>query len=103
MSASKDDEQLRTGLRGPMANALDDVAVLLYLHGSLAESRRVRKLATDLRGAAEPETVDGVVNLVQLQITSAAMQQMQRQGGGGMMGFDHDHDHVHGPDCDHDH
>jgi|SRR5690606_33856053 len=104
MTASQGDELLRTGLRGPLANALDDVAVVLYLDGSLAEAGRVRRLASELRGAAEPEMVDGVVNLVQLQITSAAMDQMRRQGGS--FGHDHDHDeheHVHGPDCDHDH
>ncbi len=104
VDASKGDENLREGLRGPMANALDDVAVVLYLDGSLAESRRVRQLATELRSADEPELVDGVVNLIQLQITSAAMQQMRQQGGS--MGFgddEHEHEHVHGPDCDHDH
>jgi hypothetical protein len=105
MSASKGDEGLRTGLKGPLANALDDVAVVLYLDGSLAEARRVRKLAVDMRNTDEPEMVDGVVNLIQLQITSAAMEQMRRQGG--MPDFDqdhdHDHEHVHGPDCDHDH
>lgn len=99
MTASKGDEQLRTGLQGPLANALDDVAVLLYLHGSLAEARRVRRLTTEMRSTAEPEMVDGVVNLIQLQITSAAMSQMRRQAAD----HDHDHDHVHGPDCDHDH
>ncbi len=89
MTASKGDEQLREGLRGPIANALDDVAVVLFLDGSLAEARRVRDFATALRGADEPESVDGVVNLVQLQITSAAMQQMRERGDG----FDHDRDH----------
>lgn len=105
MTSSKGDEALRKGLQGPLANALDDVAVVLYLDGSLAESRRVRKLAVDMRGAAEPETVDGVVNLIQLQITSAAMEQMRRQGGalGDDIDDEHEHEHVHGPDCDHDH
>ncbi|PRP91546.1 hypothetical protein ENSA5_54220 [Enhygromyxa salina] len=88
MEASKGDEALRTGLRGPLANALDDAAAVLFLDGSLAEARRVRKLAVDMREADAPESVDGVVNLVQLQLTSAAMQQMREQGGLG--GHDHD-------------
>jgi hypothetical protein len=103
MTASKGDEALRTGLRGPLANALDDVAVVLYLDGSLAESRRVRELAVALRSADEPETVDGVVNVVQLQITSAAMEQMRRQGPGQDHDHDHDAGHVHDENCDHDH
>jgi hypothetical protein len=110
MSASKGDEQLRTGLRGPLAHALDDVAVVLYLDGSLPEARRVRQLATDLRGAADPEMVDGVVNLVQLQVTSAAMAQMRRQSAEQGAAHDHDHDHdhdhehhVHDENCGHDH
>lgn len=107
MTSSKGDEALRTGLRGPLANALDDVAVVLYLDGSLPESRRVRDLARALRDADEPETVDGVVNVVQLQITSAAMEQMRRQAGDQGHDHDHDHDHDHGhvhdENCDHDH
>jgi hypothetical protein len=106
MTASKGDEALREGLAGPMANGLDDVAVVLYLDGSLAEARRVRQLASDLRRADEPETADGVVNLVQLQITSAAMEQMRRQGGSpDLDDLDESDDggHVHDENCDHDH
>lgn len=103
MEASKGDEKLREGLSGAMANALDDVAVVLYLDGSLAESRRVRQLASALRAADEAEMVDGVVNLVQLQITSAAMEQMRRQGGLGDHEHEHEHEHVHDENCGHDH
>ncbi|NVB42220.1 hypothetical protein G6O69_30635 [Pseudenhygromyxa sp. WMMC2535] len=93
--AAAGDEGLREGLRGPLANALDDAAVVLWLDGSLGEARRIRDLATALRGAEAPETVDGVTTLVQMQITSAAMEQLRR--GGGMQGQDYD-DH----DLDHD-
>ncbi|KIG13477.1 hypothetical protein DB30_08043 [Enhygromyxa salina] len=105
VASSKDDEGLRTGLRGPLANALDDVAVILFLDGSLADARRVRDLTTALRTADAPESVEGVVNLVQLQLTSAAMQQLRDQGGQQDHDHDHDHDHghVHDENCDHDH
>ncbi|MCA9683711.1 MAG: hypothetical protein KC457_16035 [Myxococcales bacterium] len=106
-AAAEGDEPLRGGLKGPFANALDDVAVVLWLDGSLGEARRVRDLARALRSEAAPESVAGAINLVQLQITAAAMEQMRR-GGLGQDDHDHDHDHgepghVHGPDCDHDH
>jgi hypothetical protein len=101
IASSKDDEGLRIGLRGPLANALDDVAVILFLDGSLPDARRVRDLAVEMRGAEAPEAIEGVVNLVQLQLTSAAMQQMRQQQG---QDHDHDHDHhVHDENCDHDH
>lgn len=109
VASSKDDEGLRVGLRGPLANALDDVAGILYLDGSLADARRVRDLATQMREAEAPEAVEGVVNLVQLQLTSAAMQQLRKQGEQGEQGgqpapdHDHDHGHVHDENCDHDH
>lgn len=92
--ASSGDEALRTGLKGPLANALDDMAVVFWLDGSLAEAKRVRQLAVDLRAAEVPEDVDGAVHLVQLQLTAAAMQQMRDRG------HDHGHDHDH---HDHDH
>ncbi|MFV8754241.1 hypothetical protein ACNOYE_27165 [Nannocystaceae bacterium ST9] len=98
MIASRGDEALREALSGRIANALDDVAVALWLDGQLAETKRVRQLASELRGAGEPEAVAGVVNVVQLQITSAALQQMREQG----QGHDHDHDHDH-DDHDHEH
>ncbi len=97
--ASSGDDALRTALKGPLANALEDMAVVLWLDGSLAEAKRVRKLAGDLRGAEAPETVDGAVHVVQLQLTAAAMKQMRERGMGG---HDHDHDHDH-HDHDHDH
>lgn len=79
--AAAGNEALREALPGPFANTLDDVAVVFYLDGSLAQAKRIRQLAVDLRASETPETVDGVVHLVQLQITAAAMQQL-RQGGG---------------------
>lgn len=104
MEASSADEALRTALHGPLANALEDVAVVLWLDGSLAEAKRVRKLAVDMRESDTPERVDGVVNLVQLQLTSAAMKQMRERGPMGEdHDHDHDHDHVHDENCDHDH
>lgn len=90
MQASRGDEQLREALRGRIANALDDIAVSAWLDGQLPEAKRVRTLAGELRAASEPEQVAGVVNVVQLQITSAALQQMREQQG---QGHDHDHDH----------
>jgi hypothetical protein len=104
MEASSGDEALRTGLRGALANGVDDVAVVLWLDGSLVEAKRVRKLAVDMRESETPERVDGVVNLVQLQLTSAAMKQMRERGAGDDHDHDHDHhDHVHDENCDHDH
>lgn len=104
VASSVDDEGLRTGLRGPLANALDDVVAILFLDGSLAEARRVRDLVTQIRASETPEAVEGVVNLVQLQLTAAAMQQMrQQQRQGGQMGHDHDHDHDDCDDPTHDH
>ena len=100
MTASKGNEPLRTGLRGPLANALDDAAVILWLDGALSEAGRVRQLAVDLRESAEPEQVDGVVNLIQFQISVAAMEQMRQQAAENQ---DQDHDHVHDENCDHDH
>lgn len=82
MEASRGDQPLREALSGRMANLLDDVAISLWLDGQLPEARRVRTLATELRAASEPEQVAGVVNLIQLQITSAALQQMREQGQG---------------------
>jgi hypothetical protein len=80
MEASRGDEPLREALNGRIANLLDDVAVSLWLDGQLPEARRVRVLASELRVSSEPEQVAGVVNLIQLQITSAALQQMREQG-----------------------
>ncbi len=92
MEASHGDTALREALAGRIANALDDVAVTLWIDGQLPEAKRVRVLTAELRGATEAEKVAGVVNLVQLQITSAAMQHMREHEG-------HDHDHDH-DDCD---
>lgn len=96
MEASAGDSALREALGGPIANALDDVAVTLWIDGQLPEAKRVRVLAIELRAAEQAEQVAGVVNLVQLQITSAAMQQMREQGG-----HDHDHEfhHDHDEEC----
>jgi hypothetical protein len=99
MEASRGDQALRDALRGRLANLIDDVAISLWLDGQLGEARRARALATELRVASEPEQVAGVVNLVQLQITSAALQQMREQGHD----HDHDHDHEHCDDPTHNH
>ena len=104
MEASQGDEALRTGLSGPLANAVDDVATVLFLDGSLAEARRLRQMTSEMRSSDAPESVDGVVNLIQLQLTSAALQQLRQQGGMGGLGGGHDHDHDHHHhDHDHDH
>lgn len=99
-AACESDEPLREALAGPFTRALSDVAIELWLAGKTAEAARVRQLVRDIEGSEQPESVDGVVNLVQLQITAAAMEQMRR--GGGLDNPDHGHaGHVHGPDCDH--
>ncbi len=105
MSCCEGDEALRKALAGPFARALGDVAVVLWLDGSASEAARVLQLVRDISTGDKPEMADGVVNLVQLQITAAAMEQMRQGGDSGDHDHgDHDHDHDHGDhsNCDHD-
>ncbi len=105
--AASEDAEVRRGLSGPVANALDDAAIELWLEGKAAEAKRLVDMAAELRGSDAAETIDWAPQLLRFQITSVAMQQIAAQGGLG--GHDHDHDHpahgepghVHGPDCDH--
>lgn len=103
--AAAADLEVRRGLSGPVASALDDAAVDLWLEGKAPEAKRLVDMASELRASDAAEAIDWAAQLLRFQITSVAMQQIAAQGGLG----GHDHDpghgepgHVHGPDCDHD-
>lgn len=99
--AAAEDPEVRKGLSGPVANAMDDAAVNLWLEGKAGEAKRLVDMAAELRDSDAAEEVDFAVQVLRFQITAVAMQQFAKQGG--LHAHDHDHpDHVHGPDCDHD-
>ena len=78
---AKGDEGFREGLRGPIANALDDVAIGLWLTGKSGEAKRVLDVVTALREADEPEaSVPEAIDLLSVQITGLVVRQQSRQG-----------------------
>lgn len=96
-AVAEGDEKLREALRGPIADALADAAVELWLEGHPAQARTVLDRAAELRSTEEAEGLDWVVVLLRFQIAAVAMQQMMQQQGQGHdhHGHDHDHDHDH--------
>jgi len=71
------DEAVRAGLRGPVANLLDDAAISHWLAGRGAIARAVFDMAKDLRNLPEPEKLDFAAVLVGHQVAS-----LLRQMGG---------------------
>lgn len=108
------DEDVRQGLHGPVANALEDAAVYRWLEGDAPLARAALDMAVQLRDSAEPETVGWAPRLLGYQVASllravggpdAVRKAMADQTGGHDHDHqhDHDHDHEHGHDHDHHH
>jgi len=72
-AAAQGDEATREALRGPLANALDDAAVGLWLDRKEALALQLGAFATELRTSLAPERVHGVASLLQYQIASMLM------------------------------
>ena len=103
----KDDESVRRGLAGPVANALEDAAVYKWQDGELAIARAGLDMAAELRASKTPETIAWVPKLLGFQVASLlravggpdAIRQAQAQADGQ----DHAHDHSHSHSHDHEH
>ena len=102
------DEQVRAGLEGPIANALEDAAVYMWLDGKLGTARAAKDMADALRSNEQPETLEWVPRMLGYQVASllravggpdAVRKAMAQEAGG----HDHDHGHHHDHDHDHDH
>lgn len=101
------DENVRGGLQGAIAQALDDVAIEAWQEGQASLGRAAFQMAAALRQASEAETIEWAPRLVGYQVASLlrvvggpdavrkAMQEQQQRVQAQA--------HVHGPDCDHDH
>lgn len=90
MSAATGDESLRSALKDPCANLLEDAAHGLWLGHQDARAAEVLALASELRTAEAPETLPWVGRLLGFQIASTlsfmqrqqqAQQQQQRTAG----------------------
>lgn len=100
--------EVREGLQGPIATALDDVAIDAWLEGNFASARAAFHMAAALREGGE--TVEWAPRLIGYQVASLlrtmggpeairkAMQEQQAR-----LERQNVEPHVHGPDCDHDH
>jgi hypothetical protein len=80
LDVSKGDENWRKGLRGPLANLLDDLAIALWQNGRDGDAKILVDLAAELRSHGEPETLEQSAELLSAQITGVVLrQQMQQQ------------------------
>lgn len=70
MGAAKDNEEIRKGLAGPVANLLDDAAIGLWLEEKDADAKAILELANGLRTDATPEQLPWVARLFGMQIFS---------------------------------
>ncbi len=93
------DEEARKGLKGPIANALDDVAVAAWIDGETNLARAASDMARTLRDADAPETLPWVPRFLGYQIASLIRAMggpdAVRQAAAQVRGDDHDHDHEH--------
>ena len=82
------DEKVREGLQGPVARALADAAVATWLEGRASASKRLRAMQDEVASTEACELLPWAVELVQMQVSALAMQQMQRMSGpaAGSMG-----------------
>ena len=64
------DEDARKGLKGSLANALEDVAIHAWLEGNNSAARGGLDMAQQLRDADEPETSDWATRLLGYQVAS---------------------------------
>ena len=96
------DETVRAGLKGSIANALDDAAVHAWLDGNNEVAGIVSAMARQLRDASEPETLSWVPKLLGYQVASLlrmlggpdAIARAQAQAQGQPQGGEPDHDHA---------
>ena len=93
--AAADDEALRDALSGKLANAIDDLAVGVWMRGETAEAKRLLDFAETLRQSEEAEKEEGATELLQLQITAMMLRQQNFAPPAT--------EHVHDENCDHDH
>ena len=77
-TALEGDEKVREGLRGPVARALMDAAVATWIEGRGAQSRRLRGMVSELTKTEACEQIPWAIELVQMQVSALAVQQMQR-------------------------
>jgi hypothetical protein len=91
------DEGVRAGLRGAIANALDDASIHAWLDGNGKSATTAAAMARALREASEPETLAWVPKLLGYQVAS-----LLRMLGGpeaiaraqAAEAQQHDHDHA---------
>jgi hypothetical protein len=94
------DEVIRKGLKGSIANALEDTSVHAWLDGNAEAAGVAAAMAGELREASEPETLPWVPRLLGHQVASLlrmvggpdAIARAQRDAASGA--DDHDHDHA---------
>jgi hypothetical protein len=68
------DEALREGLRGPVANAMEDVAAFLWQDGEDGTARAAYDMAQALRSSESPHEVEWIVRIVGYQVASLIRQ-----------------------------
>ncbi|MBC8067419.1 MAG: hypothetical protein IAG13_03720 [Deltaproteobacteria bacterium] len=101
--ACADDEGIRSGLSGPIANALEDAGAHAWLMGNAATGRALGEMAEALRTSDAPETLPWAHRVLGYQVASL-LRVVTRNGQVPVPGMpaahDHDHDHA-GHDHDH--
>lgn len=80
-NAAKGDVEIREALAGRLANLLDDTAIAVWLNGKAGDARALLDMASDLRSSDEPEALPWVAELLMIQLTAAAMSELQSRGG----------------------
>jgi hypothetical protein len=105
--AAAGDEDIRKGLKGPIANALEDAASHAWLMGSPVPARALSDMAKALRDSDEPESMVWAHRVLGYQV--ASLLRVVTRGGRvpvpgapAVQSHDHDHDHDH-DHHDHDH
>ena len=82
LEVSAGDENWRTGLRGPLANLVDDIGIALWQNGRDGDAKLFVDLAGELRSHESPETLGQAAELLSAQITGVVLRQQQQQAQG---------------------
>ncbi len=101
-AAKTSNAPLREGLR-VLANALDDAAIVAWVHGFTEDAANRRDIAVLLRTSATPEATTAGHTLLEWQTVSLLRQYLSRKGVTTGLPDDASTEHVHDEHCDHDH
>lgn len=79
--AAKGDAEIREALSTRMANLLDDTAISVWLNGKAGDARALFDMAAQLRGTEACEGLPWVAEALMMQLTAAAIAELQSRGG----------------------